>query len=741
MKYIVEICAAIDIAILGIAYPILIDKTSNIGDRYKSEYLSSVFDSEIPQWKTFRKAPLFKFLLIFTISSLAFKVFNFKPLPPFNNLLVSNSADIIIFFLTVLLTIVFFIWLDKLMLYHGKTSNLLKFLITKYNSSKKEDQDKTYLLKSINEITIYAIENQDHHLQEYLLEFYRSLFSKIRKEANGQEGVEYPIDLYFVVNDIISAALNNSRSKLIALETTASSGDWFFGGGFNYVKIHKSTYFWLWRNIILIVENKILLSTYWSSVSQFYNYKLISLPFEYNGHEIINKEAIDNRNKERERFLELHYVLGGLLIYIESYKSLKYILTYSQSIPPVYPLLPQTMDEIFYWFNHFNNVFKTIEEPIDRKYPFPGLDNLGISNKVNHNVCLYIAVLFIRQFTLTAYYTNQDFKNFHNLPSELSDLYSFFERLDYFKNCISIILENGELLKALDYKLPSEEVISEFDRLAVEIKEKIDNIKLSTSLSAEKIERFKNSTADILDRGFKVFDKIINTGELAEVDEKFITSINGQLFLSSKSSFVDGDIPNLNYDTVYADGIVKEKLNYYIPNAFLFARTDRYLLDEEDFIKGIEKIINKKSDYIIICFNPSYQTRDIVDKSEYKDQIVYLPTSNSHMRDCLFLLEKKDLPKIEFKDISELDKEKFDPQLIDKVRNIYATVIDVNTDDKAKLKAEYVRTDKVELQVLLLISFLCIIKWNKDRKIIQLNLNTPYKERGILNDLDDINPL
>lgn len=742
MKYIIEICAAIDIAILGIAYPILIDKTSNIGERYKSEYLSNVFDLEIPQWRGFRKTPLFKFLLFLTIASLVFKVLSLEPLPYFeNNYFVSNSADILVFSLTLFLTFVFFLWLDKLMLYHGKTSKLLKYLIEKYSSRKKEDQNKTYLLKSINEMTIYAIENQDHHLQAYLLDFYWSLFNKVRKDSEGNEGVEYPIDMYFLVSDVIAAALQNSRSKLITLETTAASGDWFLGGGFTYLKIHKSTYTWLWRNIQLLVDSKLLLSTYWSSVSQFYNYRLSRIASEYDGYEVINKDSIKEREDEREEFQELHYALGGLLIYVENYQSLKYILTFSQSSPPVYPLLPGTMDEIFYWFNHFSNVYKTLKEPIDRKYPFPGLDNLGVSNRVNHNICLYIAVLFIRQFSLIPHYTYHNFKEFINLPAELSELYQLNERLDYFKNCIDKVLNNDQLMETLGYKTAAAEMMDTFEKLATQIKDKISEIKLNTNLSAEKIAKFKASTAAILEKGFTVFDEINNKNDLEAEDTKFTTAINGQIFLSSKSSFVDGDIPNFNYDSVYAQGIVSDKLNYYIPNAFLFARTARYLLNEKDYIKGIAKIIGNKPDVTILCFSPSYQTRDLLDKSTFKDRIIYLPAYYTHLRDSVFILDKKDLPKIQYNDIPEADKTEFSPEKIDEKRNIYAAVIDINTIDNIQLKEKFIQTDTTELQVIVLIAFVCVIKWNKERNIIQINLNTPYKERGILNDLVDIKSL
>ena len=48
LENIAEICIAIDTAILGIAYPIIIDKISNIGDKYSSDYLSKCIQYRIP---------------------------------------------------------------------------------------------------------------------------------------------------------------------------------------------------------------------------------------------------------------------------------------------------------------------------------------------------------------------------------------------------------------------------------------------------------------------------------------------------------------------------------------------------------------------------------------------------------------------------------------------------------------------------------------------------------------------
>ena len=75
LENIAEICIAIDTAILGIAYPIIIDKISNIGDKYSSDYLSNVFNTEFPQNEInlgSKKVSTFQFMLYLNILILVF---------------------------------------------------------------------------------------------------------------------------------------------------------------------------------------------------------------------------------------------------------------------------------------------------------------------------------------------------------------------------------------------------------------------------------------------------------------------------------------------------------------------------------------------------------------------------------------------------------------------------------------------------------------------------------------------
>lgn len=208
-NHIIEICVALDIAIFGIAYPIILDKVTNIGKSYSSEYIQVIFNSEFPiksiKWDRIGfKISYINLISLSTVSSFIFLIFKIEP--PFNwdNWFINNSANYLVLLLTIILLFSFIKLLNKLFLYNGASKILLNYLITEYNKIKSDPlkMDGNYFLRAINEIAIYAIENQDNHLQKTLLEFYYSEFTYVRRHHDKSEPLIYPIDLYFLVSKI-----------------------------------------------------------------------------------------------------------------------------------------------------------------------------------------------------------------------------------------------------------------------------------------------------------------------------------------------------------------------------------------------------------------------------------------------------------------------------------------------------------------------------------------------------------
>ncbi len=541
------------------------------------------------------------------------------------------------------------------------------------------------------------------------------------------------------------------KTKLRAIEHRAVSGVWLLGEDFEDIIISEETYSWLWRNIYNICDNPRLIKMFWSNSSQYFDYRLQGVMPDYssqNGElEINNKEQVDRRNDERNRFLEFHYALGGLMLYRKQFKTLNYLLEYSQSQPPKYLLLPETMTQIFYWFESFRNEFKH-KIPIDFKYYFPELDNLGNRRQVNYWICCYISTLFLRQYSLHQYYIYQDFTALPNLPDDVVELSSWLDSASFFERCLNTVLSNKELIKDLELEKIVETKRDDFFTFIIDLKEAVKNKirqqKHNTELSDEKIQKFYTQSNEIISSAFEEYNSVFIPKEATHLKSELKLSVNGDIIIMSKSAFTDNDIPNLNYDTVFAEAISTSKIKRLIPNSFLIARTKRYLLNKENIIVALAKIIGNNNDIIIIGVNIGFQTKEIIDSSKFKRIVHYIPSTEYHFLDTLFVLRGKDLPAIEHKDLREDDLIDMQLKCINEKLKIYASVIDINKKENIAIKEKWnlkEEPDNQDLKVQTAIAFLSIIYWKNEREVIQINIASEYREQGIQNEINEVEPL
>lgn len=539
------------------------------------------------------------------------------------------------------------------------------------------------------------------------------------------------------------------KTKLRAIEHRAVSGVWLLGEDFEDITISEETYSWIWRNIYTICDNPRLVKMFWANSSQYFDYRLKSVMADYNFEQgkIVNQEQIDKRKEEQDRFLEFHYALGGLLLYRKQHKTLNYLFEYSQSQPPKYVLLPETTTEIFYWFENFRNEFKH-RTPIDLRYYFPELDNLGNRRQVNYWICSYIAILFLRQYSLHQYYTYQNFTALPNLPDDVLELSSWLDSVSFFERCLNNVLSNKELIKDLEFEKLVEAKKDDFSlfisNLKEAIKNKIGQQKLKAPLSDEKIQNFYSKSNDIISNAFEVYTPIFIEKSDEHSKSELKLSVNGERTLMSKSAFTDKDVPHLNYDTFFAGAIATHNIKRFIPNSFLVARTKRYLLNKDNVLIALSKVIGNNNDIIIIGVRVGYQLQEILDRSSFKEIIEYIPSTEYHSQDTLFVLRKNDLPAIEHKDLKEDEKTELQLNCINEDLKIYASVVDINTDENQALKDKWNLENEPEnedLKVQLAIAFLSIIYWKNKREIIQINIASEFREQGIQNDINDVEPL
>lgn len=718
---IVEICVPLIIILLGTAYPIILNNISNIGEKYHSKYIIALFKQE-----RFYNQSSFQWILYLSLFLLIPLIFKFEPLFGWDNCFINNSANILVSLVTALLLFIFFKWIKKISIYNSNIDSLLDYIIKRYENS--NGKTKEYAFMSINDIAIYAVNTKDIDLQSKLLKFYFNYVIKYRKEYNNTDKeLNYDKEFYGLIRRIIDECVENNYKDLLPLRYSAINGELLIPYDTQSIKISEDTYNNLWYNITLVRNNTDYISKFWAHSNQYFwtGLKEIVLNFDKS-----NEKEFKEREQERKRFLEFHYAIGGLLLYSKNYEALKYIFSYSQQSPPDYKLLPYKMRDIFDWIEFFRNENKQIPKFIIgfSRYQFPNLDSVGTNKQVVFWICRYLCVLFIRQYKLSKslYYsniTNQPYLN----DLSLMELYNWKESITYFKFCLNKVLEDKEALEQLELWNTYELKYSEIDKFIIELEQSIDehisDKKKRAELSQEKIEQFYASSKEILENCLEEYLSINNPEDF---DTDFKVTFLGQRTLSNKSFFVDDDIPCMGFDSSLANLISRYSIPRDIYNSFLIAKTNRYLLNNNNLLEGMDRIIQDKEDIVIIVFSRRYETTQKIENSKYKENIICLPAID--FRNTIFILEKSNLPKIEKSDISEEVKQELKVKKISDKWNIYGTVIDINLPENEAIKEKWIDDinyyqKENKLQILLGLLFVGHIKFKSDRKIIQININ------------------
>ncbi len=227
-------------------------------------------------------------------------------------------------------------------------------------------------------------------------------------------------------------------------------------------------------------------------------------------------------------------------------------------------------------------------------------------------------------------------------------------------------------------------------------------------------------------------------------DKNLKLVINGTINLMSKSAFVNGDIPFLDFDKVLANSIKTNSINRFVPSSFTAARTERYLIYKENILNALSNLFNnetKKEDIIIIGFNINYRIKEIFEKSDFN--ISYKYSSHRFLKDILFVLNKKDLPRIYKKDLNKDEVKKHKLNDISDELKLYSSVLELNKHSELKLdwiNAGYEEDLNNEPKIQVALLFTWLLLWRKDRRIVQIKISDPSLEQGIESDFKKISP-
>jgi len=345
---------------------------------------------------------------------------------------------------------------------------------------------------------------------------------------------------------------------------------------------------------------------------------------------------------------------------------------------------------------------------------------------------------------LDTYYFYQNHTALPQLPDNVIELNNWLDSVNYFERCLQETLKNDELIYELRWTSLLESNKANFEKFVDDLKttiiEKIGQQKLNAPLSQEKIQKFKESTNAIITASFKNYDHIFISINEDQKDKELKLSVSGLRTLMTKSAFTDDEITHLNYDTIFAEQVAKYNIERFIPNSFLVASTKRYLLNSDNILFGIEKIIANNKDVIIVAINISYEYNQVLATSKYASLVKRIPAID--IRDVIFILSKSELPSIEHKELKESEIIEYQLEVLNDEIKTFASVIDIYTPENNAIKGKWnSENDSLELKVQITIAFLAVIFWKKEREIIQINIASMYREQGVQSDINAIEPL
>ncbi|MDR3704493.1 MAG: hypothetical protein P4L28_01120 [Paludibacteraceae bacterium] len=744
------------IAIFALGFPLLIQTIGRIDDKYNSTMLI----------KTFRKDWISKCFLTILIGAIVSYIIWLCQIPPLRDWgwFVDNSALILITISTIALMAMTFFIVYLTYIYYVP-DELLNRLIRAYNKTHKLSKKKLYF-DAISKLLYYSINKADEDLARTLMQFYYDAFISFRKDKEGQI-IEYPQEFYnsfFEANELIC----NRKRKTFSLFNNSALFDLFLDQ-YQKTVVSAKTYNFLWRLIIqsVLYDKDDVIIAYWGKAHQLCDFYMQNPNAVYNDkYEIQNQAEIDKKQRERNDFIEFHYALGGLLMYKQKYNTIKELMYYTQSIPPRYVLVPESMEEVINRYMQIDRNENSNPVYYVQRYWFPDINGINDDGIIRMWIKRYIAILFIRQYTLQEYYVYSQRLEMPKLPHDLSELKHWEEELTSLENYVNDYLKQEDVLKELgleqlcnqnwfeeNNKIRPSDLIA---NLKTEIENKYNKIKAEQPIASNKENEFYEATKDLLIPIFQKYKEIFTNNEIGDLYEKYF--INGQHYTLDKAAFSSNqDISYINTDSISAEAVAMN-FQYYALNALILIKPQKYLLTEKDLFKAIDKL-NISNDFVLIYFGlveyfkfynisglEKINDKWYYKKDKDKDNEIEIIEIDNYINDLVsqsaFILRKKDLPNMIFNKVKEETIQKYHfCEPIDETFNIYAKINDLNKEDNEEIRKEAEQNNnQVDLsqKVLACVDINVEIQYKPNAKCIQLKVFSQFDDRGKANEIEDV---
>ena len=684
--------------LFGLSYPLVIGCIEKIDNKFGSTKLSERFMSET-SFKCFKIS-----LVINLIMAVLF---------PF---LMDGSvhARIIIgaqcIGAIILVSCALFLF-SKIITYYNIT-DLQREILDNYNSavSKKDKAKEEKFFTQWIDLSGELLKSADNVLVQSV---YEVLYDYVIKVHANNKGKVLVFDQYYYegvsrINGFLSKgeskpiSVNNGNSILTSLILMDSV-------------VSETTYRYLWRNLrIQMFYNKDeWIMEYWKMASQ--KIGLFMKPIHQYVYDEEGKpytqEQIEDYQKQRENFMEFHIMLCAMLIQEKKYRLLELMLSFTQSEPPSYPLVPSNLSDIIDAFNRINH--NSFVDPFyyESRYQMPNMHGITEGKIVGAANC-YLALLAYRIYVIRWNYGYESVLNTGALPNNLSELNTLKDNLDVFKRWLERIKDNKDLLNVVGFTSFDKEIeekvqiyknaeLLQPDQLASRMQEEIFNkmeeLKKTLPFSEKKVNSEKEELTSNIKRTMVPYDDLLER----RFSQDKCYNLNSSVTMPfPNTAFVDNpDVGHAGIAGCMSSYMLHNFHHMFASSFFIEHNTTDYRLSSEDLFQAIDKL-NLNEEHYIIAFGLyiDYYIGLIQDlkketdhKYSYKGiKILSLDCSTEVFSQMVYVMRFEDRPFLDFHEPTAEEQQKL---CLEKMNDLYGLWLSLEKiSDHPELLEEPIKT-------------------------------------------------
>lgn len=747
-----EIIIPITAAILGIAVPLLIGVIQRIDDKYESTRLIQLFMNE-------RSTKHFLGLLAITIFLLFYQLvappnyFDFGVLTKY----IDYSAIILATIFCVLLTFSIFM-IFRLIYIYNVPEKLQKHLIKRNNIP----QD---IRKAWFELFIAMLKQNN---VDVLRDCYQELYDWTISLREGRQWtvMEYPPELYEGIISV-NEQLCMQQKKAVSIKNGNDIVNVMLDG-VQFTIMHQNTYRTIWTclNQQLFYKHSEWIIKYWNAansllllhLADFQLNERIYVSYTSSGQVIADSKMVKLRQKERKEFKEFHIALGGLLLFKKEHKLLNQLLYYTNSQPPHYVLIPDSLAEIILLYMDLLSSDSDSMYRYEQKYPFLGLQ-AGVRNNsiINGWIQKYLYILMLRLATLNRTYVYEDFYSLPALPESLSEKNEWLENVPIILKQIeqnSIPLEDITTILPLDQSCiyrAKHKLKNALESLSNSLTSAIQHQKVTQQLSEDEIQDFYQIASDSIGREMKWITEVsVITDDEHKSCNKFDCVGRIRQLMPAEAFCTDKTIGYVNFKESFSAATLYSFKNCWL-RSFQYQPKSEYRVFPENLDKAFQtlRLTDKQ---IIIGFHFNWYNaypQNLRKENEYKfkspDNRLLYSLSGDHtveFTNTVIILNKSDLPKLKLLDPPSTLKDKFHLKCINEQYKLYASVIKLS--ENKPLLNEYISSGAYLEKELKQMALVCTeldaqILWKQNIPVVMIKVLDRFIDSGNEN-LSEIRP-